>query len=983
MPLKYLIFCLCLAGSFSGFAQELIFTNLGVNNGIPASESYNVFQDSKGYIWFSTEAGLCKYNGSQITVFDKSNGLEEKGCYGICENPRGKLWFITSRNRVLYYDRKTDQLNEAAFSKALQKLVKQNPVAQVYSIKPYSDVELWLNTQWESFKVNTVNGKVEEIKSPINDVYTFQLTNGKLFNCKKKIVKPFINEKDPAIRIAVNGSKNLEFSMPWPSKLIPQYRCLTASNTRGDVFIAMDNLLVKIDRNKKVSSHVAVSSILSLHCDKQNDLWIGTAKGGVYLFGGSLLTDPVHSLESLSVTGICRDFENGIWCSTLEKGVFYCRSMEVVSYTGLDGLDKRQDLFKTINNTLYCGNDGRVITTIDAHNIKQWALNNSEPYLVRDVMPYQNGFLLASFNGVASVDKDFSSLKFIKEQNSDKIRGASIIIELPDNELVFSSGNSVFLMDKTSNVLRKEINLESSCNTMAATTGEAFFGCKDGLYSMNLSDHKIQRVNEISGYVSSILVDRNNAVWSIQREGGIFIRKNGKWNNVSSRLNVESFRLFDIVEDKQGIIWLASNHGLLRIHNNNSLNYSVYDGIPSNEINKLAVAGNHVFMSTYDGVFRISTLNDIRNRTSPPVFLRSVTVNGNKISSSASLTELSYDQNSILVTVDAITYKNLNYPSIEYSLTNARGEILRSGILKGNLIAMDNLYPDAYTLTVKTVNTDGIKSLHPLVLNIKIDQAFWKTPMFIVLGILTGLTMISIIIILIVNQIKRKEAEKTKLNKTLIEYRLSALQAQMNPHFIFNAINSIQTYILENETRAAYDYLAKFAKLIRMVLNNAKEKKLSLENELELIKTYIDLEQMRFEHKFDFEITLDPAIDTYQMEIPPMLIQPYIENAIWHGLMPLNDARKGKLDLNIKLDNKQLVIVIEDNGIGREASQKIKKSNAHVSVGMGLTETRLEVMNSLGENGISTILVFDCFNDSNQPLGTRVEIYLPTTMMYE
>jgi LytS/YehU family sensor histidine kinase len=222
--------------------------------------------------------------------------------------------------------------------------------------------------------------------------------------------------------------------------------------------------------------------------------------------------------------------------------------------------------------------------------------------------------------------------------------------------------------------------------------------------------------------------------------------------------------------------------------------------------------------------------------------------------------------------------------------------------------------------------------------------------------------------------IKEKEEEKTKVNKMLSEYQMTALRAQMNPHFVFNAINSVQEYILDNEPQKAYDYLTKFAQLVRIVLNNAKEKYISLEKDLETLEVYMDLEQLRFGDKFEYLIDIDEKIDSYNIQLPAMLIQPYVENAIWHGIMPLGGQRKGRLIVRIWQRGNELNIIVEDNGVGRESAAKIKKMKQHKSVGMELTKQRLDMLNNLPEYRSSDIEIYDLRDESGKPAGTRVEI---------
>lgn len=240
----------------------------------------------------------------------------------------------------------------------------------------------------------------------------------------------------------------------------------------------------------------------------------------------------------------------------------------------------------------------------------------------------------------------------------------------------------------------------------------------------------------------------------------------------------------------------------------------------------------------------------------------------------------------------------------------------------------------------------------------------------------SGLLLVLLTLLIVVNRYRKKQ-KKVEFERSMLEYEQQALRAQMNPHFIFNAINSIQKYILKENKQEAYDYLTKFARLIRLVLNNSQEKSLSLQQELDMIDLYVELEQLRFDNKFDFDIKLEEGVNEFDTSVPAMLIQPYIENAIWHGLMNLDNKRRGKLSLNVSKIAGLLKITIEDNGIGREKAKEYKKADSHKSVGMLLTEQRLLMINKIQEYENAKVIVTDLYSDSKEAQGTKVEITIP------
>ena len=227
-----------------------------------------------------------------------------------------------------------------------------------------------------------------------------------------------------------------------------------------------------------------------------------------------------------------------------------------------------------------------------------------------------------------------------------------------------------------------------------------------------------------------------------------------------------------------------------------------------------------------------------------------------------------------------------------------------------------------------------------------------------------------------IKSIKKKEEQKTFFNKQLSEMEMKALRAQMNPHFIFNAINSIQNYIVKKESDTAQDYLAKFARLIRNVLENSKQENISLHDEIETLKLYVELEQLRAPDKFEFRLEISSDVHPYRVSIPPLLLQPYIENAILHGLMPLKE-KKGLLMLSIQKKNNKLACIIEDNGIGRKKAEELKqkKQTMHKSMGLSVTKERLEIINSL-HIGEASVEVEDKFDINNEPEGTRVTVFI-------
>lgn len=226
------------------------------------------------------------------------------------------------------------------------------------------------------------------------------------------------------------------------------------------------------------------------------------------------------------------------------------------------------------------------------------------------------------------------------------------------------------------------------------------------------------------------------------------------------------------------------------------------------------------------------------------------------------------------------------------------------------------------------------------------------------------------------DEIRVKEKQLLELDQKLTESELTALKAQMNPHFMFNALNSINWYIIKNRPMEASKYLTKFSRLIRLILDNSKYSRIALADELEALRLYIDLEAIRFEQKFDYQIITDKKLDLRELKIAPMILQPFVENSIWHGLM--QSPRPGTLTVNVQRNGKHLFCTIEDNGIGRAAAQRLREQSVgnRESKGMRITTERIAMLNQSTDGGLF-VRVSDLSDASGTPSGTRVEITLP------
>ena len=292
-----------------------------------------------------------------------------------------------------------------------------------------------------------------------------------------------------------------------------------------------------------------------------------------------------------------------------------------------------------------------------------------------------------------------------------------------------------------------------------------------------------------------------------------------------------------------------------------------------------------------------------------------------------------------------------------------------------NYTSYGNLDGGHYTFKVKVDSGSG--EWGPVLSTpIFIDSPFFKKLWFILPVIAFFAGLIFFLYRVRIKQVQTTERIKTEFNRQLTESRMEALRAQMNPHFIFNCLNSINRYIIKSDIKTSSLYLTRFAKLMRLILDNSEHKKVVLSNELEALKLYIEMEVLRFDHKFSYEIKVDPNVDADHIEIPPLIIQPYVENAIWHGLLPKEKA--GNLFIRVFINDDQVVFEIDDDGIGRRKSSEFKSLNSPTrkSIGMKLTEERLKMASeNILKSGSQEII--DKYDNAGQSCGTKVILTIP------
>ena len=537
-----------------------------------------------------------------------------------------------------------------------------------------------------------------------------------------------------------------------------------------------------------------------------------------------------------------------------------------------------------------------------------------------------------------------------------------------------------------------------------------------------------------SNRITGIVIDDKKRIWLTGTNSEInIIDPNANKvftipNVQKSNDNTSTSIIYAITKDQQGTIWMATGKGLFSTANNKSeipefIHHGLKEGLPSEIITSLhfdksntlwfasAVAlcsmnthtgeiktynsadglnddyltydfdngpGNLQYIYYYGGYYEFTPVKN-KLQTTPEPILTGVKLFNQDIDYNSNLTRegiLQLKPNENFISFDFTTI-NFNYPSktaFSYKLEGISDTWSEAS--NRRYASYAHLPGGTYLFKVKVSDGEGNRGPEKVLLRFTIQTPFWKTTPFILTLCLFLAIIIYFIYVYRIRAIKKTEELKTAFNTRIAEAEMRALRAQMNPHFIFNCLNSINRYIVKSDQAKASHYLTRFSKLIRLILENSNNKTVSLEQDLEALKIYVEMESLRFENKFEFKIETAENVNVFSTAVPPMILQPFIENAIWHGL--LHKDSKGTLHIRIEKTFHSLQCIIEDNGIGRKRAAELKSKTATTrkSMGMQLTEDRIQLLKSQ-YGGEASIMIEDLKDNNGSPCGTRVTLLIP------
>ncbi len=892
--------------------QDYVHKNYDVPDGLPSSETYHCLQDSKGYIWIATDNGVSRFDGYKFDNFDAQDGLFNSTVFDIYEDYQGRVWFITLSGRLYYYQ--NSKISAYKYNSVIDRKIVgyRLPVKQSFYVDSLDNVYFSIIRNGISRISST--GKYSNFNGiNLSDLNDFKALNSKVllsgYNSNDFIYSVLINDRIIDREISHAGFKT--------SSLL-----FAVKGDKDEIYLCFDNSIyfIKNENIQKLKSFE--KGVLWFSKDKFGRYWLSVRNQGIMCFekpdfGG---VPTMSFLQGKDVSSVLIDNENAYWFSTLTEGVFYVPSdkikcLDIPDYNAATVLsigvspesvwlglnngeilnykknfdkiirkitlkknDKPMQLLyqkswkKLIIGALHFnytyGKDGlkELIEYKDKNN-KSWVYNRS----IKCLIPGSGDYFFAGTNyGIDKLDQN--TMYYSTYNDSVFNKTVYALYENTDKSIWIGTGDGLGKLEnnKYQNWGKKNPLLTSRISTISKYQNKLVLGTKGaGLQLMDLSDFKVKSISMSDGLSSNYILT-------------IAVRENE--------------------------IWLGTNQGINKIQFLTDSTYQISrldvgTGLVSDEINQLVLDDSMLYVATKRG-FNYINLNQFKWTTEKPrLHFENIKIDY-RDTTLLSHFDFKYFQNNIEFSYVGISYKSNKNILYKYRLFPIEDKWNNTFETRINYSILP---PGDYKFMIKARNENGIWSDTDDSISFSIDKPFWQKWWFYLFPFSVLMMLIYIPIYSRIEKLKHQN----KLKKELNEYMKKAFTLMVNDHFLFNSLNSLNLLILSGDKTESSKMLSRISNYFRAVLFSVKKDFISLSDEINMIKIYLEIEKQRLKDKFHYNLQISRDLNLHELFIPGVVIQPFIESSIWSGTM--TDFESVKLDIDIAHDKGLLIISIHTN----------------------------------------------------------------------
>jgi len=947
-------------------AQNPVLEHMANLSNLPDVEFYDVIEDQKNYIWLAANKGLYRYDGKSYQRFSHPN---QKGnsLFQLKEDAEGRLWCNNIYGQLFYIE--NNRLNLFLDTSHLVK----------GQLSPYtiSEKHIRLFTITGVYDIDKTSKKISKVfdgmcisNSNVNgDNYVFVINHEGLL------------KKHRVYKIQASESKKI---LEIESLTLVQSPKLFAF--KNDVFLTHKsedgNVIFLINKNTDKAKKLQIPSLLKDETiynllNINNEYWFLTTSGVfIYTFKNETFTFKKQFFSTESITDVEIDFNNNYWFTTLDNGVFVSPNLNIRHLKLKSTKSKITASCALQNNQFVLGtNDGKLLFYNQLNRFKTLQLPGHKIIgnLFYDAKQQQ---LIVGIN---------ASESFVINLKNDnifdaiyKFSVAKTFSKINDTTLFYGNYKEGIIYKNPFTSAQKKVLRSSRVKTSIVSDSALFVSYIDGLFKYNLDTFSSK---EITFNKNSLLVismaKTESKVWLATQHNGLLAYHNNML--VKAPFLLPKHTEINTIKSDGIYLWISTDKGLFRFNTktNNLKSLNAQDGL-NTTANDFLILQDNIIITLPKSFYILPKTNGLfKNFETAPVRIESVTIN-DRDTLVQSHYKLPYDLNKIGVEFNSNGFQSHQHVIYHYRVKQLNSE-WQNLPLNTQYVNFNSLSSGTYTFELKAQNVSANNAVFASPITFVITKPFWETYWFYTLILLV---IIGLIWLYFRWRLKLKEEQRiTEIDKILIDkkitnLRLENLRSQMNPHFIFNALNSIQDYIVSNEKELASSYLVKFSRLIRMYLDYSQQNEITLQQELNALNLYLELEKIRFEEELEYSIKIDERLKTNQIKVPSLFIQPYVENALKHGLLHKSSDRKLIVEAKIIQQNK-LQITITDNGIGRKQSEKIKRPNLqHKPFATKANEERVHLYKNKLKRHI-TIAIEDLLDVNQTPLGTKVVITMP------
>ncbi|NTE01384.1 diguanylate cyclase [Agrobacterium tumefaciens] len=957
------------------FSQTTYLPHYTSKNGLASNNCYYILQDKKGFIWIATDNGLSRFDGTNFQNFTIEDGLPDTQILQMKEDKSGRIWFFALNGQLSYlkdgkfYNKDNNQL-----------LKKLNFNTVITSFLIDKSERIWLGTN--SNLIVCLDGKmIRKYVSP---------------NPEDKFINAFIHEDEQGNILAYSDLSVQKFNGKTFSIVKSAVRpisYMTATSLPNQSLLYLDQKGLKEYKSGKINDLISIPQNLIknmsgyFYYDQTlKEVWLANANG---TFALNKSGKTVQYLQDISVNQVMKDSNQNMWFAT-STGIYMLPNINnrlsiIDAESGLSS-NVIKSITKDGKNRLWLGTDDAVIDILNIHNYQllEVGLDDFKKYKTIKQLAFDSkseSIYFASDYGMGvfkNIYKNTDNVSYLKEANNSMFVIKHFSLSENNNHMALAlSSGVVFLSDRMKKFEFNSLKYREKEDFFKDRSYHVFYDKKGNLWFSNinglseLSNGRLikhyekenlltKRINDIQQLADGTLILATDGYGLIfYRDSKItrqVTQEDGLTNNVCTKLFI-----------KNNEIWVLTNKGVNKITNYpkkpSVTNFDYGKELLSDDINSLFIDDSTAYFATNKGLILFKYNNKNITKNLPKVYVTSIIKDNERLPVNQGNFTFETGTNTILFTFSAVDFTTSDI-TYRYRLNeNAAWVETRTRRLD-----FSSLQSGDYVFEVCAKNQSGNWGPSAKI-SFTIKKYFWQSLWFLSILILLVAYIFYKVAVYITRKQKDKEQAQLLIKNKVLMLEQQALQAMMNPHFVFNVMNSIQHYINTQNTASANKVLTGFARLIRKNLEICTKSYISLTEELEYLNLYLKLEKNRFGDKLQYTISIDEEIDQEETFIPSMLLQPYVENAIWHGIMP--KETQGLIQINIKLlDDAYLNIEIIDDGIGIENSLKNKKDD-HISKGMQLTRERL---NLLGQIEAKPIHLNVSQNATN---GTTVSISVP------